>query len=163
MGLVGPDDVPEAEDTRAEVEHEAVRRDERLARQLAGPVGRDGDERPVVLARLDLAQVPVHATARGVQHPGHARAPRRLDHVMREQRALIEVDRRIGRGAGDVGVRRQVDHGVRPGHGLHQVVEIAHVGFHHAQPSVVGMGLEMPTAARREVVEHGDAVDPVGQ
>ncbi len=51
VGLAGPDHVPEPEHTGVEVEHEAVRGDERLSGELAGAVGRHRDERSVVLGR----------------------------------------------------------------------------------------------------------------
>ena len=45
----------------------AVRGDERLPGQLAGAVGRDGNERPMVLVRLELAEVAVDAAAGRVE------------------------------------------------------------------------------------------------
>ena len=89
-----------------------------------------------------------------------ARQAGRLDHVVGEERALVEVDGRLGGGAGDVGVRGQVDHRVAARHGVDEVVEVAHVGLDDAEPGV-GVVLEVPVAARGEVVEDRDTFDDV--
>src|SRR5262245_6216858 len=139
--LPRPDDVAEAEDQPREPEHEAVGGDERLASELARAVGRDRHERSPVLVDLELAEVAVDAAPRGVEDAGGLRLAHGLEDVMREPRALVEVDRGLGHGACDVRVRREVDDDVVVRHLCRQRAEILDVAAHDAQVLVARMVL----------------------
>src|SRR5262245_62172200 len=67
VGLPGPDNVPEAERASGQLEHRRVRRDQRLARELAGAVGGHRNERTVVFLGLGLAEVAVDDAPRCVE------------------------------------------------------------------------------------------------
>ena len=55
VGLAGPDHVAEAERATDDPEHVGVRADDRLAGELAGPVGGDRQQRSAVLLALDVS------------------------------------------------------------------------------------------------------------
>ena len=112
---------------------------------------------------LDLAEIAIHAAARGVEDEFNAASSGRLGNVVRERRALIEVDSGIGCRSGDVGVGCQVDHGVVSRHGLQQVLEIPDFADLDAQPWVVGDVREMPAASRGEVVVNGYLLGSLAQ
>ena len=91
----GPTTLPNRKQRAAQAEHVARTSDEqRLAGQLARAVGGDGHHRAVVLVRLELAEVAVDAAAGRVEDAARRRPAHRLDDVVGEQRALVEVDRR---------------------------------------------------------------------
>src|SRR5215210_1398646 len=154
VGLPRADDVAEAKDPRRQPEHEAVRREQGLAGELAGPVGRDRDQRAPILVRLGLSEVAVHAAPRGVEDARHPRLPSRLDHEVREVGAFVEIDRGLGRRPRNVGVRREMDDHVMAAHRFRKRRVVLHVRLHDLEPLVAGVGLEVPAAARREVVVH---------
>src|SRR5262249_17260446 len=62
VGLSRSDDVAEPERAAGEVEHRGVRRDQRLASELARAVRQDRDERTGVLLGFGLAEVAVDTT-----------------------------------------------------------------------------------------------------
>lgn len=75
MGLVRQNHVAESERTLREVEHEAVRGDQSLARELRRTVGRRSYQRTMVLLSLNSSEVAVHTTARGVEEPAGSQTP----------------------------------------------------------------------------------------
>jgi hypothetical protein len=107
----------------------------------------------MVLVGRELAQITVDAAAGRVCDPRRARAPHRLDDVVGEQGSLVEVDRRLGCGTGDVGVGGQVQDHVVPTHSLGERVEVLDVAALDPEPVVVRVGLQVPLASGGEVVE----------
>ena len=73
MRLSPADDVAVSECAAPHLEHVRISADQRLARQLAGAVGRYRDQRTVVLGGLELAEVAVDAAARRVGDRGERR------------------------------------------------------------------------------------------
>src|SRR5215472_13258437 len=122
MGLPGADHVAEPEAASCQVEHVAVGADKGLACQLARTVRGDWQEGPVVLRNLQFAEIAVDAAAGGVQKASCAGHAHRLNHVVGQECALVEIDGRFHCCSGDVGVRRKVDHDVSAAHGLDQSV-----------------------------------------
>jgi hypothetical protein len=112
----------------------------------------------VVLVDLAIPQVSVHAASRGVKDPACARGAHRLDHVVSEKRSLIEVDRRIGDGPGDVRVGGQMDDGVSAVHGGDQRREVEGVADDQPQPFVTGVPAQVPLPSGGEVVEDGETL-----
>jgi len=76
---------------------------------------------------------------------------------MGQQRALIEVDRRLGDGAGDVRVRGEVDDGVVAVERRDQILELARVGLDDVQPRVGEVLGEVPFPSGGEVVVDRDS------
>ena len=161
--LARSDDVAEAVAPGRDIEHGRVGAEQRLPGQFAGAVRGDGKHRAVVLARLDLAEVAVDPAARGVEDELDAAPSSRLGHVVGEQRALVEVDGRVGRRGRDVRVGRQVDHGVVSCHSRQQVLEVADFADLDPQPWVVGDVGEVPAAPRGEVVVDRDLLGSAAQ
>ena len=91
--------------------------------------------------------VAVDAAPGRVQDPPDARPAHRLDDVVREERALVEVDARLGRGARDVRVRREVDDDVVPGCRVDEGVEVGDVG--RGRPSSRGSSRTASRCASR--------------
>ena len=156
VSLARADDVAEPERASPEAEHRRVRRDQRLAGELARPVGGDRQQRPPVLVDRCLTQVAVHAAAGRVEDPRGARHAHRLDDVLGQDRALVEVDRRLDRRSCDVRVRREVDHRVVTAHDSRERLEVADVCTLHGQAFVAAVLLEVPLLARGEVVVDRD-------
>ena len=157
VGLARADHVAEAEGAAGQAEHRRVAGDQRLARELAGPVGRHGDQRAVVLDGLVRAEIAVHAAARRVEDPLRAGRPHRLQHALGQRRPLPEVDGRLGGGARDVGIRGQVDDDVMARHRRRQRAGVLGVAADDTQARVARMVREVPFASGREVVVHGHA------
>src|SRR6266851_5904719 len=80
--LTRSDHIPEAEDPAGKIEHVAVSRYQGFARQFAGPIRRDGDQRTIIYAGLLLAQVAVNAAARSVKNRCGSRPAHRLDNLI---------------------------------------------------------------------------------
>ncbi len=77
VGLARPDHVAEAEDAAGEAEQGAIGGNERLAGELAGAIGRDRRERPVILVRFNCADIAIDAATRGIKDAA-ARRVRRI-------------------------------------------------------------------------------------
>src|SRR5262249_25372116 len=141
--------------------HEGVGRDQRLAGEFAGAVGRDRHHRPVVLVRLDLAEVAVDAGAGGVEDRFDVRLTGRLGDVVRQHRPLTEINVRLGDGPCDVGVAGEVDDGVVAVHRGLQLGEVVDVAGDDLQPPVAQVLLVVPRLAGGEVVVDRDAADAI--
>src|SRR5262249_18051105 len=140
-------DVAEPEGAAAHAEHGGVRGDQRLTCELAGAVSRYWSERAVILVRLDLTEVAVDAGAGGVEDRRHLRLAGRLDDVVGEHRPLTEVYVRVGDGAGDVRIAREVDARVVALHRALQLGEVVDVAGDDLQPPVAQVLLVVPRLA----------------
>src|SRR5450759_1338372 len=110
--LVRPHHISETESTHSQSEHGGVGREERLAGKLACSIGRDWDERSVILGHLMLTEIAIHTAAGGVPDSLHAPTAGSFSNMMREQGALIEVNGRFGGSTCDIRVGCQMHHGV---------------------------------------------------
>ncbi|OQA27534.1 MAG: hypothetical protein BWY59_01065 [Verrucomicrobia bacterium ADurb.Bin345] len=153
-----PHDIGEAEHGGGHVEHETVRADERLARELARAVCRNRDHAVVVLRDRDRGHFAVYAAARGENDARHTRHAHRLQHVVRRQRSVHEIHGRLLLRPGDIRVRREVIHHVVTRHRLPQRLPVLRVGLDDPEPRVLYALAEMPAAPGAEVVENRDPV-----
>ena len=147
VGLPAAHDVAEAEDTASHVEHGAIGGDQRFAGELAGSVGRDGNKRAVVLPGFHFADLTVDAAARGVQDLPCAGLAHGLDDALRQLGAFAEVDVRLGDGAGDVGVRGQVNDRVMSRHCRFQPGQVVHITADDLETRIVAVLLVVPCLA----------------
>ena len=131
--LARADHVAESKGAAGETKHESVARDEGFAGELARAIGRNRMQRTAILVGLDLAEVTVHAAARGIEKALRRGRPHRLDHIVREGGSLPEVDIRLGGGTCDVGVRCQVNHHVVAIHRRAECAEIFDIAPHNTQ------------------------------
>jgi len=115
------------------------------ANLLAPYVGRR-NHRTVVLVRLELAQVTVDPAARRVQDLSSPGPAHRLDHILCQQRSLIEVDHGIRRRGGDVRIRRKVNHRSAAIHCFSERIDVAHVVTYHRKTRVAGVRSDVPLA-----------------
>ena len=98
---------------------------ERLARELAGGVGRDGGENRVALAERHLG---VHAINRRRRRDGdffHARLARGFEHVDRALDVHALVKRRLGEAGPHARARGEVDDLIKPDRGKNFVERAA--------------------------------------
>jgi hypothetical protein len=84
-------------------------------------------------------------------------APHRLDDLVGEKRALVEVDVGLGRRLGNVRVGGKVNGGVVAGHRLCQRLEVLDIAFDDREAPIFGVRLDVPAPPGREVVVDGDS------
>src|SRR5688572_9707885 len=96
MRLPWSDHIAESERAPGQSEHMTVGRDQRFPREFARAVGRDREQRAIVLVRLGLTDIAVYAAAGGVQNglrPGYTH---RFDDIVGEPGAFAKIDLRFG-------------------------------------------------------------------
>ena len=117
VSLAGANHVAKTEDTGTKTKHGAITGDEGFGGKLAGAVGRNGNERGIILRNRRFGGIPIDAAAGGVEEAAKSRAAHRLDDVVGEQSPLVEVDFRTFGGKSDVGVGGEMDDPVMTLHG----------------------------------------------
>ena len=161
--LPGADDVGEAEHGGVDGEHVGVGGEHRLAGELAGPVGGDGDQRPGLLVEHLLPAIAVDAGSGGVGDARDAVDAGGLDRVVGEVGALPEVDPGVLDGGGDVGVGGEEVDVVGAAHRLDGLLELLEVRFDQPQPGVLEHPVEVGDVPGDEIVEHHDLLAGTAQ
>src|ERR1019366_7419999 len=147
-------DVAEADDESLQLEALDIRRDERLAGELAGPVQRDGQV-PEVLLGARLGSVAVDGAARREDEALGASDARGLEGVVGRDGPLLEVEPRALEPPAGLGIRREMENDVVALHGLRQLVEVQGVGLDDGCPAGLEVLRDELNLAHREVVVDG--------
>ncbi len=156
VGLPGAHYVAEAERAGAQIEHCAIGRDQRLAGELAGAIGGDGNQRPEILLSFEILQIAIDAAAGGIEQIRRARAAHGFHNLLRQERAFAEIDVGLHGGARDVGIGSQVNNGIVAFHVAFERGQILHVAADHAQAAIVFVVRVMPLAAAGKIVVERD-------
>ena len=147
MRLPRSHDVAESEDAAGEIEHVAVRADERFTGQLAGAVGGDWNHWAMVFVHLSFTQVAIHAAARRIEDGGRSRTSHGLEDIIGKVRPFTKVDVRFGGRASNVRIGGEMNHHIVTANGRSQRVEILHIAANHSESGVPAMLFIVPFTA----------------
>ncbi len=111
---------------------------------------------PEVVLRARLGGVAVHGAGRRQHEPPHTRAAHGLEHVVRDDRTLLEVETRVLEAVACLGVRGKVKDRVVPFGGASERVEIQGVGLDDLRAAARQRSSDELAAPHGEVVEQRD-------
>src|SRR5579872_4070125 len=157
------EDRHESEDIALEAEPLTVCLDQSFTRELRRTVERRLNRERGGFARGKLRRVPVDRSRRREDDTRHAVLAHRLEHVERGNGVLIEIPARVFGSEPDVGVRRQVEHGLAASHSGAQRVGVERVGFDQRGAWMTQRVLDERALPRREVVEDDDVIADLEQ
>ena len=158
VGLLRANNVGESENHAVQVEHETIRRDERLTGQLLGAVGRNGDHPVIIFRDRRGRNLAIDAAAGSKRDPFDTRLAHRLQNAARQQGAVGKINIGLDRRTRNIGVRCEMKHDLMPGDGFRQPRLVAHIGVHHAQPRMLHVVAKVPALAVAEIVVSGDGL-----
>src|SRR5208283_4641856 len=106
----------------------------------------------MILGGFVLAEIAIDATAGSIEDPVCAASPHCLNDIIGQHRALVKVDFRLARRAGNVRIRREMNYHLVPAHRRGQAGAIADVPAHYAKTRIADMRFVVPFASGSEVV-----------
>ena len=106
-------DVAESKNPTANAVVAGERGDERLARHLARRVKRDRQDRAVIFRRWHHLRLAVNRAAAGEEQLFRAGEAHRLEHVVRDEGAALEIEIGVFRTETDVAIGGEMPHEIR--------------------------------------------------
>src|SRR5438045_7629833 len=158
MSLPGPNYIGKTKSAPDQVKHMAVRSDKTFAGQLTRTVGRDRNTRPVIFSKSDIGILAIDAAAGSVDDPARTGHAHRFQNILGEVSSFPEINVRLSHCFRDVGIRREMDDRVAPGHGRLHLARFLQVAANDFYSRVPGAFLDKRQPAGAEVVEHNHAL-----